>query len=83
MPTYHFESVQLLLDLLSKNRRQTIASSDFTPTIVFSTGPGLVELDARAEADVTRATWSNGSTLRLKSTEFGNRGEVVLTLDLH
>lgn len=50
--TYHLERVQLLLDLLSKEGRQAIACSNLPSSIVLSRWPGVVELDARAEADV-------------------------------
>ena len=42
--TYHLERVELLFDLLSKHRSQTIASGYLTTTIVFSTWPRIMEL---------------------------------------
>lgn len=50
--TYHLESVQLLLDLLSKEGRQAIARRNLTSSIVLSWWPSVVELYARAEADI-------------------------------
>lgn len=50
--TYHLERVEFLFDLLSKHRRQTIACGYFTTSIVFTTGPSVMELDAWAERNV-------------------------------
>lgn len=50
--TYHLKSVQLLLDLLSKKGRQAVACSNLTSSIILPWWPGVVELYARAEADV-------------------------------
>ena len=52
--TYHLECVELLFDLLSKQRSEPVASSHVSATVVFGTRPGIVELYARAEADVAR-----------------------------
>lgn len=49
MTTHHLEVVQLLLNLLSKQRSQTVARRDVSPSIIFSTGPGIVELYPWAE----------------------------------
>lgn len=50
--TYHLKSVQLLLDLLSKEGRQAIACSNLTSSIILPWGPGVVELYARAETNI-------------------------------
>ena len=52
--TYHLESIQLLLDLLSKEGRQAIARSNLTSSIILAWWPGVMELYTRAEADIAR-----------------------------
>lgn len=47
--TNHLKVVELLLDLLSKERSQPVASCDFTPAIILAAGPGLMKLNARAK----------------------------------
>ena len=59
--TYHLESVQLLLDLLSKEGRQAIACSNFTSSIILPWWPGVMELYARAEADIPGCKTSRGA----------------------
>lgn len=49
MMTHHLEVVQLLLNLLSKERSQTVARRDVSTSIIFAAGPGIVELYPRAE----------------------------------
>lgn len=50
---YHFESVELLLDLLGKHWGKTVASSNLAPTIIFPAWPSIVELNARAEGGIS------------------------------
>lgn len=50
---YHLEVIDLLADLLSEQRRQTVASRNVATTIILAAGPGVVELNARAEHDVS------------------------------
>lgn len=49
----HFEGIQLFLDLLSKHWGQPVASSDFAPPIILPAWPRIMELDARAETDIS------------------------------
>ena len=50
--TYHLESVELFLYLLSKEGRQAIACSNFASSIILPWWPGVMELYARAETDI-------------------------------
>jgi len=52
MCRYHLECVQLLLDLLGQQGRKAVARGDLAAPVVFATGPGIVEGDARAEANI-------------------------------
>lgn len=69
--TYHLESVQLLLDLLSKEGRQAIACSNLTSSIILPWWPGVVELYARAEADIAgcKTAWRAGQAFRITTGE--------------
>lgn len=51
--TYHLEGVELLFDLLSKHGRQAVAGCNLASAIILSTGPGIVELDSRAECGIS------------------------------
>jgi hypothetical protein len=51
--SYHLEVVDLFSDLLSEQRRQTVASRNVSTTVILATRPGVVELNARAEHDVS------------------------------
>lgn len=77
--TYHFEVVQLLLDLLSKHGGQAVAGSNFAAAIVLSTGPCVVEDDSGAEGCVAlaRTLRSSGGTLGVLAEPEG-RHKVVL-----
>lgn len=59
--TYHFECVELFLDLLSQHRREAIARSNISTTIVFSTRPRVVEDDTRAEGCTTSVVSLRGA----------------------
>ena len=50
--TYHLESIQLLLDLLSEEGGQAIARCNLTSSVILARWPGVMKLYARAEADV-------------------------------
>ena len=52
---YHFECVEFLLDLLRENGRQAITGCNLTATVILGTRPNIVELNARAEANVAGA----------------------------
>lgn len=82
--TYHFKVIDLLPDLLGEQRSETIAGGDFAATIVFTAGPGLVELDARAEDDIstTDSLWGHGGALgvRVETSRIGK--EVVFAGNL-
>lgn len=51
--TYHFEGIKFLLDLLRKHRREPVASSNFSTTIIVRSRPSVVELQSWAEADAS------------------------------
>ena len=81
MNTYHLESIQLLLDLLSKEGRQAIACSNFASSVILTRWPGVVELDTRAEADVPgceapRRAWQ---ALRITIGESCQRQEILFS----
>ena len=81
MITYHLESIQLLLDLLSKEGRQAVARSNFASSIILGWWPGVVELYTRAEADVPgreapRRAWQ---ALRIAIGEVCQRQEILFS----
>lgn len=55
---YHLESVQLLLDLLSKQWCQTVTGGYISPSVVFRGTPHIVKLYPRTEADVSSKSFS-------------------------
>ena len=50
--TYHFEAIELYLDLLRKHRSEPTARSNITSTVIVRTGPRIIELNARAERNI-------------------------------
>ena len=58
--TYHLESVEFLFDLLSKHRSKTVARSNISSAIIVGGRPRIIELNTRAEADVSRTTLRGG-----------------------
>lgn len=50
---HHLERVQLLLDLLRKHRSEPVASGNLPTAVVVRSGPCVVELETRAERDIT------------------------------
>lgn len=48
----HFEVVDFLPNLLSQQRRQTVAGGNISTTVILAAWPGVVELNARAKHDV-------------------------------
>lgn len=84
--THHLEIVDLLTDLLGKQRRQAVAGCNISPAVILATGPGVVELDARVPVDVPPADWlrSDWGALRVCAVVPATfRQEVIFTLDLH
>lgn len=84
--THHLEIVDLLTDLLGKQRRQAVAGCDITTAIILAAGPGVVELNPRVPVDVPPADWlrSDRCALRVCSVVAAAfRQEVIFTLNLH
>lgn len=84
--THHFKVVNLLPNLLGQQRRQAITSRNLAASIILTTRPGLVELDTRAEHNVSSGhrLWSDGCTLRLRgSVPTLGREEVIFSCDFH
>ena len=82
--TYHLKSIQLLLDLLSKEGRQSITCSNFASSIILAWWPGVVELYTRAEADVPgckapRRAWQ---ALRITIGEVCQRKKILFSFDV-
>jgi len=80
MCTYHLECIQLLLDLLGQQGRKTVARGYLAAPVVFATGPGVVEGDARAEADVElrAGAWGCGSTVGIDIQLRGHHEVIIL-----
>lgn len=74
----HLECVQLLLDLLGQERSQSVASSDLSTTIVFTTRPGIMESDTRAKADVVlgRSVGRGGCTVGVSGVDLRRRSKI-------
>jgi hypothetical protein len=85
MNTDHLEVVNLLTNLLGKQRRQAVAGRDISTAVVLARRPGVVELDTRAEGDVpSNARRSDRSALRIRAIVAPTlRKEIILTLNLH
>lgn len=83
MCTYHLECVQLFLNLLGQQGRKAVARGNLAAPVVFATGPGIVEGDARAEADVELGAGAGGcgSTVGVDIKPRG-RHEVIFLLVL-
>lgn len=65
---FHFEGVQLLLDLLSEHWRQAIARRNLTAPVILSTWPRVVKDNPWAESSISLAGATLGrgwSTLRV------------------
>lgn len=83
--THHFEVVDLLPNLLSKQGGETVAGRNLSTSVVLAARPGFVELNARAEHDI-----STGNSLRGDRRTLGLGGrepscvrkEVILSGDL-
>jgi hypothetical protein len=82
--TYHLESVELLLDLLGKHWCKAIAGCNLTSSVVFSTRPGIMELNSRAERSISlhSALWSGRYALGV-ALEPQRRHEVILPTQCH
>lgn len=82
--TYHFESVQFLLDLLCQERGEFIARGNLTTTIVFAGRPGVVESELWAERNVPLPTArADGSAVSIGGAESTGRQGKVLAIDGH
>ena len=82
MRAYHFECVQLLLDLLSEHRCETVAGGYFSTSVIFHACPSVMELYPRTEAYIaSNAARCTGYALRVTACELGDRHEVVFTFD--
>lgn len=77
---YHFEGVQLFLDLLSQHGSETIACCNLPPPVVFHAWPSIVELDSRTEADVVFRDSSHAPCLCI-GVELWISHEIVLAFD--
>lgn len=86
MDTHHLEIVDLLSDLLGKQRRQAVASRDVPTAVVLATWPGVVKLDARIPVDVPPTNRLRGDRCALRTcaaVPASFRQEVIFTLNLH
>jgi hypothetical protein len=54
--TYHFERVELLLDLLCQDRSQPVACRNVATAVIVRGAPGIVELDARRKCNAFAAS---------------------------
>lgn len=50
--TYHFEGIELLLDLLGQHWCQAVAGSDLAPTVILLAGPSIVKNDSWREGSI-------------------------------
>lgn len=80
---YHLEIVQLLLNLLSKQRSQAVTSCDLAASVVFAAGPCLVKLNARTKHNVPGGLRSDRRTFRLMAVEAALGEKVVLARNRH
>lgn len=51
--TYHLKVIDLLPNLLGKQRSETVASRNLSTPIVLTTRPCFMELNARTEDDIS------------------------------
>lgn len=81
--THHLECVQLLFDLLSQHRCQSIACSNVPSPIILQTSPGIMQLYGRTKTDITsgetarRAWHALGATVGILS----QGEEIIFTLN--
>lgn len=76
--SYHLEGVELLLDLLRKQRSQSIARGNFTAAVVLLARPGVMKDYARRECRIALGRWGVGGALAVLS-ESQSRHEIVFT----
>lgn len=81
--THHFESVEFLLNLLSKHWCESIACCNFTSTIILPTRPGIMKLYSRTECCASfyccsGSLWGARHTLGI-AAEAKSRHEIILT----
>lgn len=79
---YHFESIKFLLDLLGKQRGETITCRHVSPSIILAARPSIVELDSRAKRNISTGSrlWGAGGALA-RAGEAAGGEEVVFSLD--
>lgn len=76
--TYHFEGIELLLNLLSEHWSEPVARGNLSTTIVLRGRPGVMELDAGTEADIPERTLGcGGKTPCARICETGRFSEVI------
>ena len=79
---YHLESIQLLLDLLSKHGCETVAGGNFSASVVFHTRPSIMKLNPRTEAYVaSKAARRTRHAFRVTACVLGKRHEIVFAFD--
>lgn len=86
MDTHHLEIVDLLPDLLGKQRRQAVASRDVPTAVVLATWPGVVKLDARIPVDVPPTNRLRGDRCALcicAAISAAFRKEIIFTFNFH
>lgn len=82
MKTYHLEAVELLLNLLCKHWGESVAGGDFATAVIIRGRPGIVELNAWAEAYIPKASiGSIGQTPCAWTHDTGWTTKVVITID--
>ena len=74
--THHLKIVEFLLDLLCQKRCQPVARCDFTTTVIFSAGPGVMKLNARAKHQALGCHWRTRGRLDIRT-------KVILTRNFH
>lgn len=80
---YHLECVQLLFDLLSQHRCQSIARGNVPSPVILQTSPGIMQLYGRTKTDITgceaarRAWHALGATIGI----FGQGEEIIFTFN--
>jgi hypothetical protein len=78
--SYHFEGVELFLDLLCKHRREPVAGCNVSSAVIVLRRPRIVELNTRAEGNVSFATlWSAWKTPRASIRNARSRKVVLIT----
>jgi len=75
---FHLETIEFLLDLLSKHWSQAITSSNVPTPVILLARPSVMKLYARTKVDILDSAMRRiGCTLRI-AMELGHSEEVVL-----